>query len=157
MTSASKIILVRHGQSTSTTENPERPLTISGRQHAEKMATWLDGCGYEVEKIFHSSKLRARQTAKIFGARLGIHSARVREMAGLNPNDDPGPVAEEIEADRRSILIVSHLPFLNRLTSHLLVKDQDRLQFQFSDAGAVILARVGGGWRIEAVVGHEML
>jgi phosphohistidine phosphatase len=157
MTSASKIILVRHGQSTSTTENPERPLAINGRQHVEKMATWLDECGYEVEEIVHSSKLRARQTAKIFGARLGLHSARVWEMAGLKPHDDPGPVAEGLEADRRSLMIVSHLPFLNRLTSLLLVGDPDRLQFQFSDAGAVILARVSGGWRIEAVVGHEML
>lgn len=134
MTSASKIFLVRHGQSTSTIEDPERPLAISGRQHTEKVASWLDGCGYEVEEVVHSSKLRARQTAKIFGARLGVHSARVREMAGLDPHDDPGPIAELLEVDRRSIVIVSHLPFLNRLTSLLLIDDPDRLQFQFSDA-----------------------
>ena len=95
MTSASKIILVRHGQSTSTVENPERPLAISGRQHAEQMASWLDGCGYEVEEIVHSSKLRARQTAKIFGSRLGLHAAQVREMAGLKPHDDPAPDRRE--------------------------------------------------------------
>lgn len=157
MASASKIVLVRHGQSTSTVENPERPLAIIGRQHAETVATWLEQCGYEVEEIVHSSKLRARQTAKIFGYRLGIHAARVREMDGLKPHDDPKPVAETLEHERRSIVIVSHLPFLNRLTSRLLVEDPDRLQFQFSDAGAVILARVSGGWRIEAVVGHQML
>ncbi len=157
MASASKIILVRHGRSTSTVENPERPLAISGRQHAETVASWLEQCGYEVEEIVHSSRLRARQTAKIFGNRLGLHAARVREMDGLKPNDDPEPVAETLEDERRSILFVSHLPFLNRLTSRLLVNDPDRLQFQFSDAGAVILARVSGGWRIEAVVGHQML
>jgi phosphohistidine phosphatase len=78
-------------------------------------------------------------------------------MAGLNPNDDPAPVAETLEVDRRPIIIVSHLPFLNRLASLLLVGDPERLQFQFSDAGAVILARVSGGWRIEVVVGHEMV
>ncbi len=78
-------------------------------------------------------------------------------MAGIKPHDDPAPVAEISEADRRSIMIVSHLPFLNRLASLLLVGDPERLQFQFSDAGAVILARVSGGWRIEAVVGHQMI
>jgi phosphohistidine phosphatase len=157
MASSSKVILVRHGQSTSTLENPERPLAINGRQHAEQMASWLAGCGYQAEEIVHSSKARARQTAKIFGARLGMHAALVREITGLSPHDDPGPVALSLETDRRSVMIVSHLPFLNRLASLLLVNDPERLQFQFSDAGVVILARVNGGWRIEAVVGHEMI
>lgn len=157
MTSKQKVVLVRHGQSTSTNENPERPLAIAGRQHAEHVASWLEGRGIEIEEIVHSSKLRARQTAKIFGCRLAIHSAFVREMAGLNPHDDPVPVADYIDANRRSIVIASHLPFLNRLVSYLLVGDPERIQFQYSDAGVVILARVSGGWRIEAVVGHEMI
>jgi phosphohistidine phosphatase len=157
MTSAQKIILARHGESTSTLENPQRPLAITGRQHAEQMASWLERCGYQVEEIVHSSKLRARQTAKIFGSRLGLHAAHVREVPGLKPNDDPDAMAEIIELDRRSIVIVSHLPFLNRLTSLLLAGDPQRLQFQFSDAGTVILARVSGGWRVEAVVGHQMV
>jgi len=157
MISAQKIILARHGESTSTLDNPERPLAITGRQHAEQMASWLDGGSYGVEEIVHSSKLRARQTAKIFGSRLGLHAAHVREMFGLNPHDDPAPVADTVEADRRSIMLVSHLPFLNRLASFLLVGDPERLQFQFSDAGVVILARVSGGWRVEAVVGHGMV
>ena len=54
-------------------------------------------------------------------------------------------------------MVVSHLPFLNRLVSLLSAGDPDLLQFQFSDAGVVILAKVSGGWRIEAVVGHEMV
>jgi phosphohistidine phosphatase len=157
MASRLKVLLVRHGESTSTVENPQRPLAITGRQHAEQMATWLDRYDYGVEEIIHSSKLRARQTAKIFGYRLGVHAARVRERTGLKPHDDPAPIAELLELDRRPVIIVSHLPFLNRLASLLLVGDPDRLQFQFSDAGAVILAKVSGGWRIEAVVGHEMV
>jgi len=157
MSSGVKIILARHGQSTSTTENPQRPLAIAGRRHAETVASWLAEGGYEVEEIIHSTKLRARQTAKIFGNRLGVHAARVRETAGLAPHDDPAAVADSLEADRRSVLVVSHLPYLNRLCSLLLLGDPDRLQFQFSDAGVVILAAVSGGWRIEAVVGHQML
>jgi len=157
MSSGIRIILVRHGQSTSTVENPQRPLAIAGRRHAETVASWLDACGYEVDEIVHSTKLRARQTAKIFGNRLGIHAARVRELDGLAPHDDPAPLAGALEADRRPVLVVSHLPYLNRLCSLLLVGDPDRLQFQFSDAGVVILAAVSGGWRIEAVVGHQML
>lgn len=157
MASGMKLLLIRHGESTSTVENPERPLAITGRQHAEQMASWLDRCGYEVERIAHSSKTRARQTAKIFGCRLGVHSARVREMEGINPHDEPKPIAEMLEAERRSLMVVSHLPFLNNLASLMLDGDPYRLQFQFSDAGVLILARVSNGWRIEAVVGHQMV
>ncbi len=157
MISVQKIILARHGESTSTSENPQRPLAITGRQHAELMASWLNDCGYGIDEIVHSSKLRARQTAKIFGSRLGLHAAHVREMSGLKPHDDPAPVADLVQAERRSIMVVSHLPFLNRLVSLLAAGDPDRLQFQFSDAGVVILAKVSGGWRIEAVVGHQMV
>ena len=157
MTNGQRVLLVRHGEATSTINNSERPLTIAGRQHAECVASWLERSGHNIEEVLHSKKLRARQTAKIFGCRFGVHAAHVREMAGLNPNDDPAPVAETLEVDRRSIIIVSHLPFLNCLASLLLVGDPERLQFQFSDAGAVILARVSGGLRIEAVVGHEMV
>lgn len=157
MTSTIKVILVRHGQSTSTMENPQRPLAIAGRQHAEHSSSWLAGRAYDIDEIIHSTKLRARQTAKIFGSRLAIHSGRVREREGLKPHDDPAPIAEGLETDGRSIMIVSHLPFLNRLASLMLVGDPDRLQFQFSDAGVVVLSRVGTGWRIEAVVGHQMV
>jgi phosphohistidine phosphatase len=157
MTEWWKVILVRHGEATSTTENPERPLTITGRRHAENAASWLQRCGYEVEEISHSNKLRARQTAKIFGNRLGVHAARVQQAAGLNPHDDPASMADLIVADRRSVMLVGHLPFLGRLASLLLVGNPDRLNIRFSDAGVVVLGVAGGGWQIEAVAGHEML
>jgi phosphohistidine phosphatase SixA len=54
-------------------------------------------------------------------------------------------------------MLVGHLPFLGRLASTLLVGDPDRLSTRFADAGVMVLCRVGGGWRIEAVASHEML
>ena len=155
MTAALKVVLVRHGEATSTSENPERPLTIVGRQHAERVATWLSACGHEVDDVLHSTKLRARQTAKIFGHRLGVHAAKVRNRNGLRPHDDPRDVAAEIDAEDRSVMLVGHLPFLNRIASFLLVNDPDRVRFRFTDAGVVVLARNRGGWRVEAVAGHD--
>lgn len=157
MTSHVTVVLVRHGEATSTDENPERPLTVAGRQHAERVASWLDTAGVEVEAVVHSPKLRARQTAKIFGQRLGVHAARVRERADLRPHDDPRPVADDLELDQTSLVIVGHLPFLARLASQLLVGDPDSLRIRFLDAGAVVLGRVGEGWQLEAVAGHDQV
>lgn len=156
MNGGARLILARHGEATSTVDNPERPLTIVGRRHAEKVAAWLGDHGFRVERIAHSGKLRARQTAKVFGSRLGIHAANVREAAGLEPYADPVPVAAELEVDERPLMIVGHLPFLNRLASQLLAGDPDRIQFKFVDAGVVVLSRNRGMWQIDAVVGHDV-
>ena len=155
MTAAVTVILARHGEATSTMENPQQPLTIVGRRHAERVASWLAGCGCRVDAIKHSQKLRARQTAKIFGHRLDLHAASICEMAGIKPHDDPIPVATEIETEERSLLIVGHLPFLNRLASTLLVGDPDRVRFRFTDAGVVVLTRDRGDWRVDAVAGPD--
>jgi phosphohistidine phosphatase len=157
MTAASKLILVRHGEATSTAENPERPLTDVGRQHAERVASWLKRCGHGVDEIRHSDKLRALETAKIFGNRLEVPPAKVRRSPGLKPHDDPAPLAVELEVEERPLMIVGHLPFLNRLASVLLVGDPDKLQFRFADAGAVVLAACCGGWQVEAVAAHDMV
>ena len=76
------------------------------------------------------------------GSRLGVHAGHVRQVPGLKPNDDPAPMAEMVEDEQRSIMIVSHLPMLNRLASLILVGDPDRLQFQFSEVTKILLAVV---------------
>jgi len=155
MSAGQKIVLVRHGEATSTVEDPERPLTVVGRQHAEWAATWLERCGYEVAEIRYSEKLRARETAEILGKRLGMNGSRVRRRLGLKGHDDPAPVAVDIEAEDRSLLIVGHLPFLARLAGILLVGDPDRVGLWFTDAGVLVLGRTRGAWRVEALVGSD--
>ncbi len=62
------IYLVQHGASKSEAEDPERSLTDEGMRTVEKMANYLAGAGVSAEKIRHSDKLRARQTAGILAA-----------------------------------------------------------------------------------------
>ena len=63
-----RIYLVQHGASKSEAEDPERSLTDEGRQTVEKMADYLTSAGASVDRIKHSGKLRARQTAGILAA-----------------------------------------------------------------------------------------
>ncbi|MCU0302785.1 MAG: phosphohistidine phosphatase SixA [Thermoanaerobaculales bacterium] len=155
MTTATTVILARHGEAASTIDNPERPLTIVGRQQAERIAGWLAARGFPVDEIGHSSKARARQTAKILGRRLGLPPSRVRERPGLTPDADPAPLVVELEADDRSLALVGHLPLLARLASTMLVGDPDRLDLRFDEAGVVVLSRCRGGWRIDALAGPD--
>jgi phosphohistidine phosphatase len=153
----SLVALVRHANAVSTEEDPARPLSVAGRGQAEKMGGWLRSLGVEIEEIRHSGKARARQTAEIIADHVEVGPAAIREATGLAPNDDVGTVADELEAERRSLMLVGHLPFMARLASRLLTGDPGRLNLRFGEAGVVLLARAGGGWQLVAVLDQEMI
>lgn len=153
---AQVLVLVRHGQAKSTEEDPARPLSVTGRQQAETMSNWLARLGLEVEEVRHSGKPRAQQTAEILAGRLGLAPAQVRRVPGLSPSDDVEPVAQGLESDRRSVMLVGHLPFLNKLASRLLTGDADRTSLRFAEVGTVVLARNSGNWLLVAVISPEM-
>lgn len=150
------LVLVRHGQAKSTEEDPSRPLSVAGRQQAERMSNWLAQLGIEVDEVWHSGKPRAQQTAEILARRLGLAPAGTRQVAGLAPADDVEPVAALLEADRKSTMLVGHLPFLNNLASRLLTGDSNRVSLRFAEVGAVVLARNSGRWLLVALISPEM-
>jgi phosphohistidine phosphatase len=75
--------------------------------------------GVEVTEIRHSGKTRARQTAEIIGQALSPPQG-VKAVSGLSPLDDVGPVAEELDEVSEPLMLVGHLPFLERLAGQLL-------------------------------------
>ena len=77
-----KVVLVRHGDAVSKLEDPGRPLSELGREHAESTAVWLAGLRLELDELRHSGKERARQTAEIFARRLGVSDDKIRAVSG---------------------------------------------------------------------------
>ena len=150
------VVLVRHGDAMSEEEDPRRPLNTTGREQVEKVASLVAGLALDLEEIRHSGKERARETAEIFAARVGVAPERVCEVSGLKPKDDVEVVAKELERDTRSVALAGHLPFMGLLASRLLSGDAARLQFRFGAAGCLVIARAEGGWRLEAFINHEL-
>lgn len=112
------IILCQHGEAVSKEENPERPLTQKGRikviSIVEKAFKNRKRPGF----IYHSSKIRAKQTAEIIEKTLGMTGALI-ESDKLGPNDDPEIFLKSIVLNH-DILIVGHLPFLKVMASFLI-------------------------------------
>jgi phosphohistidine phosphatase len=150
------VVLVRHGDAMSEEEDPRRPLSAAGREQVDRVAGLVAGFSLDLEEIRHSGKDRARETAEIFAARIGVAPDRVREASGLKPKDDVEKVAEGLESEGRSVALVGHLPFMALMTSRLLSGDIDRLKSRFGDAGCLVIARMEGGWRLEAFLNHEL-
>lgn len=150
------VVLVRHGHAMSEEEDPRRPLSSTGREQVAKVAGLVAGIGFELEEIRHSGKERARETADIFAARVGVAAERVREASGLKPKDDVEVIAQELESEGRSVALVGHLPFMGLLASRLLSGDRGRIQPRFGDAGCLVAVRVEGGWRLDQFINHDL-
>ena len=80
----------------------------------------------------------------------------VRE--GLGPNDDVARLKDELDATTDDIMIVGHLPFLNKLASLLLAGCESADAVVFRNAGIVALSRNEKNlWQIDWMVTPEIL
>lgn len=129
------VYLVRHGEAVAEEIDPARPLTEKGREEVEATARELRDEGARVEEIWHSGKLRAKQTAEIIAQVLNV--SKVIEKAGLNPNDNVTPIASLIRHSNKSILIAGHLPFIPKLASLLRPELQGKQVIELKLGGVV--------------------
>lgn len=143
------IFLVQHGKSLTKEEDPEQGLSQQGIDDVERIAGVAQGYGVHVESIVHSGKKRAQQTAEIFVS--ALKPARgVQEQGGLKPLDDVTAFAGSLKSQSH-LMIVGHLPFMERLTSFLITRDINCPVFKFQNGGIVCLSEgpEGKGWVIK--------
>jgi phosphohistidine phosphatase len=134
------IYLVQHADSKKEEEDPARPLSEKGLQDIIKVASYLSLLNIVVDKIFHSKKLRAKQTADVLSQTLKP-SKGATEIDGLAPMDDPGIWAERLKDLKNDVILVGHLPHMARLASLLLTGNPDKNIVSFRMAGIVCLKR----------------
>ncbi len=129
-----KLYLVQHGEAKSEAEDPERSLTTKGEEEVRGIARGTKRLDLRPSKVYHSGKRRAQQTAEIIANALKLP---VEPTEGLNPNDDVRPWTERISKETRDLMIVGHLPFLEKLTSLLLCGDENA-RFVLFRYGAIV-------------------
>lgn len=135
-----RLYLVQHGLAKSEEEDPERHLSDKGAFESERVAAHLASLGIKVQKIFHSPKLRARETARIFARHFKAENA-VLEKDGLAPKDDPEIWKARLDAEEDDTMLVGHLPHQARLASSILCGESDREIVRFRNSGVLCLDR----------------
>ena len=138
------IYLVHHADAVGPDVEPQRPLSAAGRMHAEGLATDVAARGVKPVAIWHSGKLRARQTAEPF-LRLCNPFAEFSAIHGLQPTDPPGWIKDLVIGEHREVMLVGHLPNLPRLLT-LLVTGGESLLLSFPLHGAIALEASGDLW-----------
>jgi phosphohistidine phosphatase len=109
-------------------------------------------------RILHSGKLRAKQTAELVAQGLGVSPGRVEAVQGLNPNDDVKPWAKRIGDEKEDMMIVGHLPFLGKLASVLLCRDEKANLILFRYGAIVCLEQnEDKGWAVRWILTPEIV
>jgi len=152
-----KVYLVRHGEAVSSQSDSKRPLSEQGRAEIKKVASFIEPLGISVEHIWHSSKLRAAQTAEILAESVSVEKDCLTHE-NLGPNDDVSIIANELEAYNTNLMLIGHLPFVAYLTS-MLVTGKETANIAAFDAGSIICLNGSdpGNWQIEWMIAPELL
>jgi len=150
------LYLVQHGEALAKEIDPVRPLSEKGRQDVAKVGSFVAAnCHVRVSHLYHSGKLRARQTAEILAECLDLSPPI--QSDGLAPMDDPAIWANRCEELTKNIMLVGHLPHLVRLAGALLRCGAESPSIAFRMGGMVALQREEGRWALQWMIVPEIL
>jgi phosphohistidine phosphatase len=140
-----KLYLVQHGDAEAKKDDPARHLTEQGRDDVARVSAFARSANVQVHQIRHSLKDRAAETAAILAERLEPEGG-VAALPGLAPRDDVRTVAELLNRETRPLMLVGHLPFMDRLLGLLVAGDQTSTVVRFQKGGIVCLERDPKEW-----------
>jgi phosphohistidine phosphatase len=142
------IYLVHHADAVDSDVDPQRPLSAAGRAHATALAAGAARRGVRPSAIWHSGKLRARQTADAFRAACNPQ-AEFAAIRGLQPTDPPDWIRDRLIDETREVMLVGHFPSLPRILHLLVTGRSDGDAHAFPLHGLVQLRADGDRWVIE--------
>jgi len=148
------LFLVHHGEAVGPDVDPQRPLSSRGREQVERLAAQAAARGARPAVVWHSGKLRARQTAEAYWRACNA-LADFSATRDLQPDDPPEWMRDRLRGETRDILVAGHFPHLPRLLTLLLTGRSEPVA-TFPSHGLVALVSKDSGqswseeWRIEA-------
>ena len=153
-----RLYLVQHGEALPEEKDPQRHLTATGERDAKKVARFLKPLALSVSEVWHSGKARAAQTAEILAPALAGKAKLVRRE-GLAPKDAVQPVREAVERFGEDLMIVGHLPLLEKLAASLVTGDKadDVVGFQYGCIVCLDNATEEGGWQVAWMIVPELI
>jgi phosphohistidine phosphatase len=134
-----RVVLVHHADAVGPEIDPQRPLSMVGRFDVERLAAAAAARGVKPAVIWHSGKLRSRQTAEAFWKACNPF-AEFSAARGLQPSDGPWLFRDQLVEETRDLLAVGHMPSLPRILSLLTMGSED-VAPSFPLHGVVALSR----------------
>ena len=141
-----KIFFVHHADAVGPDVDSQRPLSALGRRQAAALAAQLKAAGCAPAVIWHSGKLRARETAEAM-LRVCNPFAEFKMVRGLRPEDPAEWMRDVLNAESRDVMVVGHMPSLPAIAAEFALGLN-----RFPLHGAVAVERKeSGGWEAPQV------
>ena len=149
-----QLTLVHHGDAVGPEVDPRRPLSLVGQAEVDRLASLAAAHGVKPTVVWHSGKLRAKQTAEAFWRACNAF-APLSASRDLQPGDPPTWMRDRLREEALgatdpgvSILIAGHFPHLPMLLT-LLVTGSEADILPFPPHGVVHLqtSDQGNTWR----------
>ena len=154
-----KIYLVQHADAVAKDADPARPLSDKGRLDCQRMASFLARSGVKAARVLHSGKQRALETALLLASVIGPGNMVEEADGGLAPNDPTDRLMEAIQTWPRDedVIVVGHLPFMNRMVSMLATGSEEAGAVDFEPGSVVCLQENDDDWSVAWMVRPSLL
>jgi phosphohistidine phosphatase len=139
------LFLVHHGDAVGPDVDPMRPLSVRGRVEVDMLAQKAAERGAKPDVIWHSGKLRARQTAEAYWKHCNPLAA-FSASRGLQPTDPTNWIVDSLAGETKNVLLAGHFPHLPRVLGRLTTGNPDADPMDFPLNGIVALEEAGGRW-----------
>ena len=151
------LYLIRHAHALDGDNDAARPLSPKGRKQVRRLADLLRDAGaFEAREIWHSPLRRAHETAGLLARRMQ-KGAKLKEVAGLTPDDAVDRIATKLGELRRPVAVVGHEPHLSALASLLVAGHAAPPRFKLKKCAVLRLDRSEAGWAVRWLVSPELL
>ena len=132
-----KLYIVRHGDYLTTDKDPKKRLSHKGIDESKKIAEFLSKQEILPVAIWHSDKSRAVQTAEFISKIIGVDNLIARQ--DLAPAEPVNKFPQEILKCNGDLMIVGHIPFIQKLSSLLLTNSVNADIIRFYKSGVACL------------------
>jgi phosphohistidine phosphatase len=140
-----QLFLVHHGDAVGPEVDPRRPLSTQGKTAVERVAAEAAAHGARPQVVWHSGKLRARQTAEAFWRACNA-LAEFSATKDLQPDDPPRWIRDRLRAETRDVMIAGHFPHLPRLLALLITGGEAGVDFPLHGVVALVSHDEGATW-----------
>ncbi len=152
------LYLIRHADAADAARDHERPLSTFGHHQVRQLTEFFraNAALKDVRVFWHSSLVRARETAELLATGLGGRIS-LRETAGLRPEDPPQAMVAQFSCLEENVAVVGHEPQLSALATLLVSPKSTIPVFLFQKGTVLALEKQSSTWCVSWKISPELL
>ncbi|MBL4614082.1 MAG: phosphohistidine phosphatase SixA [Magnetovibrio sp.] len=153
-----RLYLVRHGKAELGFDDANRHLSERGRGDVVAVTEHLHSQQISIDRVVHSTLVRARETAQILAAKL-VPGIAVEELDGLEPWGNVSAFVKLAEQWHVDTMVCGHEPFMGEAASHLIAGNGHSSVVEVKTATVMALARnpYGKGWHMRWMINPRVV